>query len=94
MLVFREDNAWYAVALEFNIVESGTTPQEAMLLAFEAVQGYVESAKKVRARPNILNQVVDYEYNKRWNEAVSSRQQDKSVFFAGRVNIGREAVTA
>lgn len=89
ILVFREGDAWYAAGLEFNIVEAGTTPQEAMLLALEAVQGYVESAKKIKARPHILNQVVDSEYETRWQKAVESKQQDKSVFFAGRMNIGQ-----
>lgn len=89
VLVFRDRDAWYAAGLEFNIVETGTTPQEAMILVLEAVQGYVESAKKIKAWPHILNQAVDSEYEAKWRRAVESKQQDRSVFFAGRMNIGQ-----
>jgi predicted RNase H-like HicB family nuclease len=65
-IVFKAGDAWYAVGLEFNIVESGTSPQEAMLLLFEALQGYVESARKIKARPDILNQKTDAEYETMW----------------------------
>lgn len=88
VLVFHEERMWYAVALEFNIVEAGDTPQEAMVLLFEAVQGYVESAKKIKARPVILNQRVDKEYDTKWDENVESKTQSASVFFAGRMNVG------
>lgn len=96
ILVFRDTNAWYAAALEFNIVETGDTPQEAMLLLFEAVQGYLESAKKIKARPHILNQSVDPEYEERWRGSIEAKRQPESVFFAGRMNIisGRALVPA
>ena len=87
IVVFREANEWYATALEFNIVESGSTPQEAMLLVFEAIRGYVESAKKVKARPYILNQSVDREYEAMWRAGAESKRQNESIFFAGRMNI-------
>lgn len=54
ILVFEEKSTWYATALELNIVESGDTPQEAILLLFEAVQGYLESAKKMGANALFL----------------------------------------
>lgn len=66
-IVFKDADSWYAVGLEFNIVESGDTPQEALILLFEAVQGYVESARKIKARPSILNQKIDAEYSQMWN---------------------------
>ena len=88
IVVFREGSEWYAAVLEFNIVESGSTPQEAMLLAFEAVMGYVESAKKIKARPHILNQVADKEYDKMWHTVTETRRQNSNVFFAGKINIG------
>jgi len=87
ILVFRETGNWYAAALEFNIVEAGDTPQEAMLLLFEAVQGYLESAKKVKARPHILNQSVDREYEEKWRGSMEAKRQPESVFFAGRMNV-------
>ena len=92
VLVFRERDTWYAAGLEFNIVEAGTTPQEAMLLLFEAIQGYVESVKKIKARPHVLNQSVDPEYETKWREASESKFKKRhmeSVFFAGRVNLAR-----
>ena len=96
ILVFKEGADWYATALEFNIVESGSTPQEAWLLLLEAVRGYVESAKKIKARPSILNQSVDAEYEEKWREALESLngKKQESVFFAGRMNIGRKATAA
>lgn len=96
IVVFREENYWYAAVLEFNIVESGSTPQEAMLLAFEAARGYVESAKKIKARPHILNQTADKEYEAKWRASVEYKRPDASTFFAGRMNIvgGRALVPA
>jgi len=87
ILVFRDTNAWYAAALEFNIVETGDTPQEAMLLLFEAVQGYLESAKKIKARPHILNQLINPEYGEKWDSSIKAKRQPESVFFAGRMNV-------
>jgi len=87
ILVFKEADVWYAAALEFNIVEAGDTPREAMLLLFEAVQGYLESAKKIKARPHILNQSVDKEYGHKWQSSIEAKRQPESVFFAGRMNV-------
>jgi len=96
ILVFKEAGTWYAAALEFNIIETGDTPQEAMLLLFEAVQGYLESAKKIKARPHILNQSVDREYEEMWCGGMEAKRQPQSIFFAGRMNIisGRALVPA
>lgn len=66
-IIFREENTWYGVALEFNIVEQGNNPQEVLFLLFEAMAGYVESAKKAKGRPHILNQKPDPEYERLWN---------------------------
>ncbi len=65
-IVFKDDGVWYAVALEFNIVEAGDDPREALNLLFEAIQGYVRSARKIKARPQILNQRADSEYEDLW----------------------------
>ncbi len=82
-IVFKENDAWYAVGLEFNIVESGNTPQEAMLLLFEALAGYVESARKIKARPDILNQAADKEYESLWKDLNSPKPIPPSVFSFG-----------
>jgi len=83
-IVFKEGDLWYAAGLEFNILESGTTPQEAMLLLFEAVDGYVESARKMKARPGILNQKSDPEYEEMWKSLEARKTlPQKPVFTFG-----------
>ena len=86
-VVFKDGADWYAVGLEFNIVESGSTPQEAMLLLFEALRGYVESARKIKARPAILNQISDPEYEALWQKSQGVRYYPSQVFSAGQVTI-------
>lgn len=81
-VVFKEDEDWYAVGLEFNIVETGTTPQEALLLLFEALQGYVETAQKVKARPAVLNQKVDPEYEEIFEQSRTAKKKKKKEVFA------------
>jgi len=82
-IVFKEDGVWYAAGLEFNIVEEGSTPQEAMLLLFEALSGYVESAKKI----SILNQKSDSEYEQMWENIENNKlEQTKKVFTSGQLN--------
>ena len=72
-IVFKEKDTWYAVGLEFNIVESGDDPQIAMFELFEAITGYVEAFKKIKgARPNVLNQEPDKEYEDMWNKLTSN----------------------
>jgi hypothetical protein len=58
-----------------------------MLLLFEAIQGYVESAQKIKARFAILNQSADPEYEKKWHENIETKKQSSSVFFAGTMNV-------
>jgi predicted RNase H-like HicB family nuclease len=83
-IVFKEGGVWYAAGLEFNIVESGSSPQEAMLLLFEALEGYVESARKIKARPDILNQKIDPEYEEMWKSLEAKKTlPQKSVFTFG-----------
>jgi len=66
-IVFKDTDTWYAVALEFNIVESGDDPKIAMFNLFEAVTGYVESCQKIKgSRFSSLNQKADSEYEKLW----------------------------
>lgn len=88
-IVFKENNVWYAVGLEFNIVESGDTPQEAILLLSEALSGYVESAKKIKSRPNILNQTIDREYETMWQNSQKDKEQTKNIFSSGIFNVNQ-----
>lgn len=67
-IVFKDSATWYAVALEFNIVESADDPRVALMNLFDAVSGYVESAKKIKGtRVAPLNQQVDREYENLWS---------------------------
>jgi|SRR3989338_10313627 len=71
-IVFKEKDTWYAVGLEFNIVEYAEDPQIALFSLFEAIAGYVEAFRKIRgARPNVLNQKPDKEYEKMWDKLIS-----------------------
>jgi len=92
-IIFREGNVWYGVCLEFNIVETGDNPREAMLLLFEAVEGYLESARKIKARPHILNQKADREYEEMWNVLEEHKKMPaKEVFTFGNLNISKRAL--
>ena len=92
-VVFHDGKTWYGAALEFNIVEEGDTPREAMMLLFEAIQGYVESARKIKARPHILNQKSDREYEEMWRSFSERRKtcSDK-IFTAGNLNITKKVL--
>ena len=90
-IIFKEGNVWYGAGLEFNIVESGDTPQEALFLLLEATRGYLKSAKKSKARvAHILNQKADPEYEKMWGELHSRKEnrtsQPLNVFSFGRLD--------
>jgi hypothetical protein len=73
-IVFKDGDTWYAVALEFNIVESGDEPKLAFFNLLQAVDGYVESASKIKgSRYQFLNQEADPEYEKMWKNLLSPR---------------------
>ncbi len=66
-IVFKDTDTWYAVGLEFNIVESGDDPKIALNNLFDAIQGYVESSRKLKGtRVSPLNQKPDPEYERLW----------------------------
>jgi hypothetical protein len=92
-IVFREGKVWYGAALELNIVESGDTAREAMLLLFEAVDGYLESARKISAKSNILNQDTDPEYEQMWQALENKKNIPlKEIFFFGNLNINEKVL--
>lgn len=74
-IVFKDGDTWYAVALEFNIVESGDSPVVAYANLLESAAGYVESVRKVRGlrNYNVLNQKPDPEYEKLWTDLQSPK---------------------
>ena len=70
-IIFKDGDTWYGVALEFNIVEEGDSPKEVFNLLFEAIQGYVETAQKLKMRPMPLNQKPEKEYQESVNKAMA-----------------------
>ena len=73
-IVFRDGGTWYAVALEFNIVEASDDPKLAFLNLLQAVSGYVKSANKIKgSRLAPLNQKPDPEYESLWNKITSPK---------------------
>lgn len=74
-IVFRDGGTWYAVALEFNIVESSDDPKLAFFSLLQAVGGYVESIKRIESSKNYapLNQKLDSDYEDLWNICNSQR---------------------
>ncbi len=84
-IIFKEENTWYGVALEFNIVEEGTSPRKVMDSLFEAIQGYVETAQKLKMRPMPLNQTPDPEYQKMWEKL---EKEDNSPALKNVYNFG------
>lgn len=79
-IVFRDGDTWYAVALEFNIVESSDDPKLAFLSLLQAVSGYVASSNKIKgSRFAPLNQKTDPEYEKLWSN-LNSTKPIKSPF--------------
>lgn len=92
-VVFKEKDTFFGVALEFNIVVEASSQIEAIVLLNEAVRGYLESARKFKLRPQVLNQVVDVEYEKMWKEIQSGKkpvaQSTKSpyVLSSGQLNL-------
>jgi len=77
-IIFKEEDTWYGVALEFNIVEDGDNPVEVMASLFEAMQGYVENARKLKMRLMPLNQKSEKEYEELWNN-LEKRKTERAV---------------
>ncbi|OHA24416.1 MAG: hypothetical protein A3D50_00160 [Candidatus Taylorbacteria bacterium RIFCSPHIGHO2_02_FULL_44_12] len=69
-IIFKEDNVWYAVALEFSIVIEGDSPEVASFNLQEAIVGYLESLRNSMVgglrTDAILNQMPDPEYETLW----------------------------
>lgn len=71
-IIFKEDDIWYAVGLEFNIVSSGDTAEMASFMLDQAIRGYIESLINnpmggLRTE-GLLNQEADPEYEALWRK--------------------------
>ncbi|MDD4062421.1 MAG: hypothetical protein PHV25_01390 [Candidatus Pacebacteria bacterium] len=88
VIVFKEHDDWYAVALELNIVESGKTSQEATSLLFEALSGYIEVVRKTKADLSVLNQETDKEYEDMWQRLQERKKlKSKQISFFGEYSL-------
>ena len=96
-LIFKDGDTFFGTALEFNIMVEGAHPAEAFLLLNEAVQGYIEAARKIKLRPQVLNQKPDPEYEKMWQAYWDRKLKEKyerivnrlPIFNAGRLELAR-----
>ncbi len=80
-IIFKDGDTWYGVALEFNIVESGDDPDVVQFNLSEAIQGYVESQKKIKgSRVAPLNQKPQKEYEDMWKNIHSSKPSPSPYF--------------
>ena len=68
-IVFKDGGLWFAVAMEFNIVESSDDPKLALFNMYQAVSGYIQSIRKIKGLKGYeaLNQTSDPEYEKLWS---------------------------
>ena len=80
-IVFNENQKWHAVALEFNIVETGDNPDATLYGLFEAVRGYIESAIKA-GESNVLNQDVDTQNERMW-AGIKHNTNNKKLYAFG-----------
>ena len=55
-LIFKDKDVFFGVALEFNVIVEAASQIEALVLLDEATQGFLESARKIKLRPSVLNQ--------------------------------------
>lgn len=91
-LIYEEGGVWYGVALEFNIVESGDSPQEVMVLLAEAINGYVEATNIAKSSISVLNQEVDPLFEKLWDYDHKGKSKFRQkVYSAGRQPIAVSA---
>ena len=73
-IVFKEDDTWFGVGLEFNLVVQADDKELALFELFNAIQGYLEAAAKIGGvRPHILNQQTDSEYEDLWQKLNTNR---------------------
>lgn len=81
-IIFKEDSVWYGVALEFNIVEDGDDPDLVMVSLFNAIEGYVSTARKIKSRLMPLNQKTEEEYENMWNILQSEKGLKRQEIYA------------
>jgi len=95
-IIFKEDDTWYGVALEFNVVEEGDDKLAVMASLFQAIQGYVKTAQKLKMRPMPLNQTPDKEYEELWdkleNEKKDESEMPANIYTFGHLSVAPTAL--
>ncbi len=66
VITYREDNLYYASALELNITSSGEDKYLAMYNLDEAIRGYIDFAKSENIDNEVLNQSIDADLENMW----------------------------
>lgn len=77
-LIFKEKNVWYAVALEFNIVESADDLNTVKKYLHDALRAYITVAQSANTGVDVLNQKTTREYEKLWKNAQVGNASIKS----------------
>ncbi len=85
-VIFQENGEWFAVALELNIIETGDSPQEVMMLLDSAIKGYVDGTRKSGLSVGVLNQEVDPEYEALWNEVIEGNDTQHKIVYSTTVH--------
>ncbi len=89
-VIYQHEGEWYGAALEFNVIESGDSPQEVMILLDEAIQGYVETAHKAKLS-SVLNQEVDSTLDTLWHAGQNAKKskvpRQHKIYSAGSQSI-------
>lgn len=95
-IIFKESSTWYGVALEFNIVEEGDDKLAVMASLFQAIQGYVKTAQRLKMRPMPLNQTPDKEYQELWDKLKAEKNGKaaslENVYTFGNLSLGANAM--
>jgi len=69
-IIFREDDEWYGIALEFGVVVTENTPEAVYASLATASKGYLDSVKEGNLRPfrakPLLNKDANSEYEQLW----------------------------
>lgn len=71
-MIFKENDVWYGVALELNLVVDASEKQYAFSKLDRAIKSYIKAATKV-GDESVLNQKTDSEYEKLWQLASDNK---------------------
>ena len=92
VVAFKKRGIWHAVALEFNIVETGKSFDQVWISLHRAMGGYLEAIRKANIRPFPLNQTPLKEYSDIWKAEPGKKKSNvPSPFYRGTLNLAAYA---